>query len=161
MRQTDTAILLPDLNGALRETTRIERTERIDPSVVRDESTQLVRDVNGRWLATERRSDVIRQTGPSERLEEQTIEHLDVNGKVMIVEVHRMTTKTDGRSTLEEVEGPSLVSPGDPARVIRRTVTTVRPNGADRSITEREVFELDVNGRMTRVARETVESSGR
>ena len=65
-----------------------------------------------------------------------------------------------GRETVEEVEARSLVAPGDPLRVIRRSVITVRRLGPARWSTERRVFEMDVNGRMMPVivdSEETVE----
>jgi hypothetical protein len=201
VRQTVTTTLSPGPNAALQEITRVEQAERTDPSVVQHESTHLVRDVNGRWLAIERRAAETRQTGASQRSEAQTIERVDLDGHATIVErtvssrsgatdpddevverhipyvdplrgstgglalgeqIHRTTTKTadGGRSTVEEVQGRNPVSPGDPMRVIRRTVTTVRPTGPNHWTTEREVFERDVNGRMTRIAAETEASSG-
>jgi hypothetical protein len=198
LRQADTTQLQPDVDGALRETSRVERTERTDASVVRHESTELVRDLNGRWLAIERRDGEALASGASE----ETIERMDMNGKATVVErrvsrsaggnepddvviemhipyvdrwagsvnglalserTHRTTTRSaDGaRSTIEEVEGRNPVSPGDPMRVIRRTVTTVRPSGTDRWTTEREIFERDVNGRMQRISVDSEESSAR
>jgi hypothetical protein len=46
--------------------------------------------------------------------------------------VRRVTmATTDGSQTVEETEERSPVSPSDPLRIIRRTVTTVRRSGAD------------------------------
>ena len=72
--------------------------------------------------------------------------------------IRRSTAATvdGGRSTIEEVEARSLVSPGDPMRVVQRTVVTVR-NGS----TERQVFELDVNGRLAPVRTETEEMAAK
>jgi hypothetical protein len=39
-------------------------------------------------------------------------------------------------------------------RVIRRTVTTVRPISAERWVTERQVFEPDLEGRLRLVRNE-------
>jgi hypothetical protein len=201
VRQTDTTLLAPDLNEALRETERIEYTERrINPGVVRHDSTHLVRDVNGRWQPIETRRGEAREIG-AERIEEDTIQRRDINGKLAVDEktvtrrsnanaqddvvieiyapyvdglprsdsrlplsqrVHRTTTATadGGRYTIEEVEGRNLVAPNDPLRVIRRTVTTVRQIGTDRWVTERQVFERDVNGRLRLVINETEERAG-
>lgn len=63
-----------------------------------------------------------------------------------------------GRETIEEVEARSLVASGDPMRVVRRSVVTVRRNGPDRWLTERRVFELDANGRMSPVMTEKEET---
>ena len=75
--------------------------------------------------------------------------------------VRRSTTVTaDGaRSTVEEIEARNLVAPNDPMRVIRRTVTTVRSIGRGRSVTERQIFERDANGRMVLVANDTEETT--
>jgi len=43
-------------------------------------------------------------------------------------------------------------------RVVQRTVVTVRNIAPDRQVTERQVFELDVNGRLAPVVRETEET---
>jgi hypothetical protein len=74
--------------------------------------------------------------------------------------VRSSTTATadGGRETVEEVEARSLVAPGDPLRVIRRSVVTVRRLGPARWSTERRVFEMDVNGRMAPVLVDTEET---
>lgn len=203
VRETETTTLMPTPNEALGEVTRIEDSERrIDPGRVQYDSTRLVRDVNGRWQATESQGGEARDIGATERLEEQTIQRLDMNGRLAVVErtvarrssanerddviietqtpfvdrlpdpggglavserVRRTTTKAPdgGLSTVEEVEGRNPAAPGDPLRVIRRTVTTVRPLDANRWVTERQVFERDVNGRMQRVVTETEDSASR
>jgi hypothetical protein len=75
--------------------------------------------------------------------------------------VHLTTTATsDGSRTVEEVEGVSLVAPADPMRAVRRTVSTVRRVGADRSLTERQVFERDVNGQLRLVMESSAERAG-
>jgi hypothetical protein len=187
LRRTDTTLLVPHVNERLRETERTEYTERIIPGVVRHDSTHMVRDVNGRWRAIEVRRGEVREIGPSERVEEETIQRPDVNGRLAVAEtnvirsdrneqdvvietyapytdgrpplrerVRRTTTATaDGGSyTVEEVEARNPVAPSDPLRVIRRTVTTVRPIGAGEWATERQVFERDVNGRLQLVRNE-------
>ena len=75
--------------------------------------------------------------------------------------VRRVTTATsDGSRTVEEVEQPNPVAPGDPLRIVRRSVTTVRQSGTGSSATEREIFERDVNGRFVLVHSESERSSG-
>ena len=70
------------------------------------------------------------------------------------------TTAADGtRQTVEEVEGRSPVASGDPMRLRRRIVTTVRPLGGDESIVERQVFDLDTNGRLVLTATERREGA--
>lgn len=74
--------------------------------------------------------------------------------------VRRSTTVAadGGRSTIEEIEARDPVAPGDPMRVTRRTVVTVRNAGPGRRVIERQVFERDVNGRMVLVTTDTEES---
>ncbi len=71
--------------------------------------------------------------------------------------VQRTTTATadGGRYTVEEVESRSRVAPTEPMRVTGRTLTTVRPVGAGRWVTERQVFERDLNGQLRLVVNET------
>lgn len=189
VRRTDTTLLVTDINGTVRETHRTEYTERqISSDVVRHEGAELARDANGRWKPIEIRRGEVRRAGPSERVEEETIQRPDLNGNLAVKEVNlsrssgtkernqvvietyspqtdvyslngrpplstrvvRTTTATaDGGSyTVEEVEARSRVSPNDPMRVIRRIVTTVSPGGPDEWVTERQVFEVDPNGRL-------------
>jgi len=193
VRQTNTTLLVPHLNDTLRETERSEYTaRRVNPGVVRHDSTHLVRDINGGWTLDEIRGGEVRETaGTSEQIEEETIQRPDLNGALAVIEtnlirrsnangqehvvietsapdpdayggsrlsqrVQRTTIATaeGGRSTVEEVEARSPVAPRDPLRVIRRTVTTVRPIGGDRWVTERQVFEPDLEGRLRLVRNE-------
>ena len=189
VRRTDTTLLLPGINEPLREAERTEYTaRRINPEVVRHDSTRLVRDVNGGWKPIEIRRGEVREIGTAERVEEETIQRPDMDGNLALAEmniirssrtkdqeqsvvetyapitdvqgtdgrpplserIHRTTTTSaDGtRFTVEELEARSPVSPNDPMRVIQRTETTVRPTGTEQWVTERRVFERDVNGRM-------------
>ena len=197
LRQTSTTLLLPHPNETLRETERTDHTaRRVNPGVVRHDSTHMVRDLNGRWTPVEiRRGEVREIAGTSEQIEEETIERADLNGKLTVTEtnvirrstangqehvvietyapsadggprahgglllsqrVERTTTATadGGRSTVEEVEARSPAAPSDPMRMVRRTVTTVRPVSADRWVTERQVFEPDLEGRLRLVRNE-------
>ena len=66
----------------------------------------------------------------------------------------------DGSQTVEETEEPNPVSPSDPLRVVRRSVTTVRKKrNATRHVSERQVFELDVNGRFVLVRKQSEQTS--
>jgi len=161
------------------------------PGLVRHETTVLVRDLNGGWRSIEVRRGEAR-TGPSERVEEETIQRRNLNGELTVTErnvtsrsrtndqeqavietytpyadgisplalsqrVQRTTTATadGGRYTVEEVESRSRVAPTEPMRLTGRTLTTVRPAGAGRWVTERQVFERDLNGQLRLVANET------
>jgi hypothetical protein len=66
------------------------------------------------------------------------------------IEGGRLAT-SNGTETVEETAERNPVAPGDALRVIRRSVTTVRPSGTDSYVRERQVFELDVNGRFVPV----------
>jgi hypothetical protein len=199
VRDTHTTLMVPDVNETLRATARTEYTERlINPGQVRRGSTQLIRDINGRWQPIEARHGEALEIGASERTEEETIQRRDMNGNLVVEErnvtrrsiandkeqvvietyapyadgtsrfalsqrVHRTTTATadGGRYTVEEVEGRSHSAPNDPMRVTRRTVTTVRQIAADRTVTERQLFERDVNGQLRLVITDTEEKAGR
>ena len=72
------------------------------------------------------------------------------------------STATDGtRETIEEFEGRSPVATGEPMRLRRRVVTTVRPLAGDQSVVERQIFDLDANGRLVLTATERREGSAR
>jgi hypothetical protein len=76
--------------------------------------------------------------------------------------IQRLTTKTsDGTQTVEETEARSEASPGDPMRVIKRSVTTVRTDASGVQTTEQQLFELDVNGRFAPVLRQIEQKSPR
>jgi hypothetical protein len=130
-----------------------------------EEETVQRPDLNGRLTTSER---VVTRRSESNGLEQVTIERYSQNAESFVrsgdrlaleERIRRSTTATSsGHSTVEEVEGRNRVSPGDPMRVVRRTVATVRRVAPDRQVTERQVFELDVNGRMTLVHTETEET---
>jgi hypothetical protein len=76
--------------------------------------------------------------------------------------VNRVTTLTpEGNQTVEETEEPSRVSTGEPLRVVRRSVTTTRRSGSESYVSDRQVFELDANGRFVPVLTQTEHDSGR
>lgn len=199
VRQTTTTLLSRGPDGFLRETERTAHTERqVGQSLVRHETAHSIRDLNGRWTPIASQAADVRSTGFAERVEEETVQRPDSNGRLIpsgrvvtrrsgsneqeqvIIEtysqnaegfagtgggpvlsqrIRRSTTATgDGQSTVEEIEARSRVSPSDPMRVVQRTVVTVRNIAPDRRVTERQVFELDVNGRLAPVVRETAET---
>jgi hypothetical protein len=76
--------------------------------------------------------------------------------------VHRVTTVTDeGSETVEETAESSTALPGERMRVVRRSVTTVRKTGPESSVTERRVFERDIEGRLVPVLSEVEQTSGK
>jgi hypothetical protein len=143
----------------VRSTGPVERVE---------EETVQRPDVNGHLTTSER---IVTRRSGSNGQEQVTIERYSQNaegfarsGDRLALEerIHRSTTATsNGHSTVEEVEARNRVSPGDPMRIVRRTVATVRRVAPDRQAIERQVFELDVNGRLTLVATEQAEASSR
>ena len=124
-------------------------TERLE------EETVQRRDLNGNLAVKE--VNVIRSSGTKEQEQvvtetysPQTDVHSLDGRPPLLTRIQRTTTATaDGGSyTVEEVEGRSRVSPNEPMRVIRRTVTTVSKIGPDEWVTEQQRFELDPNGRL-------------
>src|SRR6185503_14390370 len=83
-------------------TERTEDTERrINPGVVRHDSTHLIRDVNGRWQPIETRRGEAREIGASEGMEEETIQRRDLNGKLTVDE--RNVTRRSNANEQEQV----------------------------------------------------------
>jgi hypothetical protein len=77
--------------------------------------------------------------------------------------VRRVTTTSSDKSetTVEETEARSSASPGDPMRLIKRSITTVRTDASGAKVTEQQVFELDVNGRLVPVLTQIEQKSPR
>ena len=101
-RETHTTLLVPDVNETLRATARTEYTERlINPGLVRHDSTQLVRDINGRWQPIEVRRGEAREMAALERMEEETIERRDMNGNLAVEE--RNVTRRSNANDKEQV----------------------------------------------------------
>ena len=103
--ETDTVVFRPGINAGLEESERIQQTERpVTPDGRRTESTLFVRDANGQFQPTETRSQEIRTTGPSESVEEETIQRLDVNGKLTLSErnvTHLFEANGESRMVME------------------------------------------------------------
>jgi hypothetical protein len=121
------------------------------------ETVTTYRDLNGRDVVNEKVVTHSSRTNGEERVVIETYSPSMEEGRLAFTErVNRVTTVTrDGSQTVEETVRPSRVSPGDPPRVVRRTVATMRRSGSDSYVSEREVFELDVNGRLVLVHRQT------
>ena len=86
------------------------------------------------------------------------------NGHLALHQRVRMSTTATpdgGRQTVEEVEGHNLAAYREPMRVVRRVVETVRQIDSGRWVTDRQVFELDLNGRLVPVGAERVERAAR
>lgn len=154
-----------DLNGRW-QPTEIRSGEARSAERVEEETVQR-RDVSGNLVVEER--SVTRRSGTNEQ-DRTVVETYSQNADGVIrsgsrlalnQRVIRTTTPSadGGRYTVEEVEGRNRVAPNDPMRVVRRTVESVRQIAPDRWVTERQVFDLDVNGRMSLIETETVQSS--
>ena len=166
----DSTHLVRDVNGRWQpiETRRGEGRE-IGASERMEEETIQRRDMNGNMAVDERtvtrRSNANKQDHVVIETYAPYVDGLPLSdsGLALSQRVHRTTTATadGGRHMVEEVEGRSPVAPSDPMQVIRRTVTTVRQIGADRWVTERQVFERDIEGRLRLVINETEERAGR
>jgi hypothetical protein len=168
----DSAHLVRDVNGQwqpietrhgdVREIGASERIRIAEETIQRpDMNGKLAVDesnVTRRYNANEQDHVVIETYAPYEDGWPRSDSRLPLSQRV-----HRTTTATadGGRYTVEEVEGRSRVAPNDPMQVIRRTVTTVRQIGTDRWVTERQVFERDVNGRLQLLFNDTEERIGR
>jgi hypothetical protein len=115
------------------------------------------RDLNGRDVVDEKVVTHSSRTNGEQRVVIETYSPSIEAGRLAFTQrINRVTTVTrDGSQTVEETVRPSRVSPGDPPRVVRRSVTTMRRSGSDSYVSEREVFELDVNGRLVLDHRQT------
>ena len=154
--------LVRDLNGGWRpieirrgEVRKAGTSERVEEETIQrpDLSGNLaVKEVNlTRSSSTKEREEVVTETYSPQT----DVQSLD-GRPPLSTRVRRTTTATadGGRYTVEEVEARSRVAPNEPLRVIRRIVTTVSPSSPGEQVTRRQVFELDVNGRLRLVRTE-------
>lgn len=111
------------------------------------------RDLNGRDAVSEKVvTHRVRTNGEERVVIETYLPSMEAGRLALTQRVNRVTTLTkDGSQTVEEIEEPSRVSSGDPLRVVGRSVTTMRRSGSDSYVSDRQVFELDANGRFVPV----------
>ena len=153
----DVTHLVLDMNGRW-QPTEARRTEirDIGSSERLEEETVLRRDTAGMLVVSER--NVTRRSEANGR-EQVVVETYARNmdgfprsdsPRELRQRVQITTTATvdGGRNTVEELQARSPVAPSDSLRAIRRIVTTVRRTGPDRWVTERQIFEVDANGRL-------------
>jgi hypothetical protein len=114
-------------------------------------------DINGAVAVTEQTVTHRDQTSQGGQLVTETYSPSIEGGRLGLSRrIRRTTTATsDGIQTVEETEERNPVAPSEPLRIVRRSVTTVRENGTDSYVSERRVFELDVNGRLVPVLTQT------
>jgi len=150
-----------DINGRWQLTeTRSGEIRELGPSGRVEEQTIRRVDLNGTPILSEK--SVSRQLEADGRGEVVTERYsrdsvvssdgrLGLNQRVRI----SSTAMANGdRSTIEEVEARNPATPQDRMRVTKRTVATERNAGPDRRIAERQLFELDLNGRLILVGTE-------
>ena len=125
------------------------------------ESVTTRRDLNGRDAVSEKVVTHRDRTKDEERVVIETYvplmyaDRLELNRRV-----RRVTTETrDGSQTVEETEERNPGSPSEPLRLVRRSVTTERKSGNDSYVSERQVFELDGNGRLVLVRKQREQTS--
>jgi hypothetical protein len=119
------------------------------------------RDLNGRDTVREKVVTHRARTSDAERVVIETYSPSPEEGRLALSQrVQRVTTVTDdGSQTVEETEEPNPVAASDPMRIVERSVTTVRRSGSDSYVTERQVFQLDGNGRLVLVRTQTQHTS--
>jgi len=145
MRRTDTAVFEPGINEGLRESARIQETERqVTPDVLRYDSTRFVRDANGRFQPTETLSREVRTSGTSESVEDETLRRLDVDGKLTSSERHvTRRFEANGRAhVIEETfsrDVAGLVLSGNRLELTRRVRRTTTPAADEGGRTIEEV----------------------
>ena len=139
VHQAETTLLLPYQGGALRETERsLYEERRIAAGVVGRESTYSIRDVNGRWQPIETRRGEVRELGAAERIDDETVQRPDVNGR--LVDDERTVTRSVSANardsavveTYARIDGRLVLS----QRVHRTTMAT--PDGGRSTVEEVE-----------------------
>jgi hypothetical protein len=162
--QTNATVLRPALDESLREVDLTESTERqIDPATVRRDSTHLIRDVNGRWLPTEARSAEARSIGSRGRVEEETIQRPDLNGKLLMSDRIVTNSSESNADSQVEIETYSQYAEGFVRSDSRlalsqriRTSTTATADGGRSSVEEVEARNPVAPNEPMRVVRRTV-----
>ncbi len=119
------------------------------------------RDLNGKDAVSEKVVTHRARNHDEERVVIDTyLPSMEAGRLALSQRVQRVTTVTDdGSQTVEETAEPNPVAASDPMRIVQRSVTTVRRSGSDSYVTERQVFELDGNGRLALVRKQTEHTS--
>ena len=115
------------------------------------------RDLNGRDAVSEKLVTHRARTNDEERVVIETYLPLEYADRLALNRrVRRVTTVTeDGSQTVEETEERNPGSPGEPLRVVQRSLTTLRRSGSDSYVSERQIFEPDGNGRFVLVRKQS------
>jgi len=164
VKQTDITIYRPGINEDLRETERVQESERqVSSDVVQNESSHFVRDSNGRWQAIETRNREVRTAGATERTEEETIQRLDANGALTPAErrvTRRSTANGQDQLTTETYFQNIGAGVSDALGLNQRLrVTTVgTADGGQQTIRELEARNPAAPNEPLRVVERTVET---
>jgi hypothetical protein len=146
VQQTDTTLLLPTPERSLGEVERVQSTEhQINPTVVRYDTTHLLRDLNGRWQPTEARRGEIRGVGAAERVEEETVQRPNLNGALTLqdkIVTRRSESNGEERVVIETYsQGAEGFVRSDSRLALRQRVrrsTTVTADGGQSTVEEVE-----------------------
>ena len=111
------------------------------------------RDLNGREVVSEKVVTRRDRTKDQERVVIETYVPLIYADRLELKRrVRRVTAVAqDGSQTVEEIEERNAALPGEPLRLVQRSVTTLRKSGEDSYVSEQKVFEPDGNGRLVLV----------
>src|SRR6185503_7318762 len=126
---------------------------------IRHESTQLIRDINGRWQPIGARHGEAREIGASERIEEETIQRRDLNGNLVVEErnVTRRSNANDKEQVVIETYAP--YADGLPRLALSQRVhrtTTATADGGRYTVEEVEGRSLVAPNDPMRMIRRTV-----
>jgi hypothetical protein len=165
-RETVGTLLVPGIDGPLRESRRWEFTEReVTPGVIRWDSTELVRGQNGQWDVVELRSRDTRTVGPGDSLEEETVRRRDASGRLAVSQ-RAVTRRTEADGRVMEVtdtfgDDPQGFTRSPTPMGLSQRVTRTTTAGADgdrSTIEEIERRNVAAPSDPLRVVRRTVET---
>jgi hypothetical protein len=158
VQETKTSVLIPNVNGGLTESFRVERRETQSPDhTVQFQESTLVQDGSGQWQPREVRQGVVKQDGTNRTSEEKV---LRPNGDGHMVVTERTVSKescSPNGDRQESAETESVDLPGVPRDgklhpVQRVTTHHVRKDGSQ--FTEAQV-EQPTPGSLTSEMRVT------
>ena len=141
VRETSTTVETQNPDGALQGAARTESSERRNESGAVNESATMVRDINGRWQPVETRRSDVRETSAAASTEEETVQHRDMNG-ALVVDERNVTSRSKTNGTEYEVvetytpDAGVSSSNGRPTLSQRVNRTTTTAADGSRSIVE-------------------------
>jgi hypothetical protein len=167
VKRTDTAVFRRSMDNALRESGRIQQTERqVGPDLFLTETTRSVRDVNGRFQPAEARRLEVQTTGPSQRIEDETVQRLDANGTLSFTErsVTWRSTANGQDQAVTEIYSRNVVrgvmrpdNRVELSRRVRRTTATA-PDGGSQTTEEVESRDPVSPNEPLRLVQRTIET---